>query len=644
MANPKIEVEIGAVIDGLRKGFGESVKIIETLEKQALDLDKALKAATDLPEIQSLNQRLAQTKAALSQLKSAGVDPLTKATSQYNSVGIDFARIVQDAPFGIIGVGNNITQLAGSFQVLKNQTGSTSAALKQSFASIFSSGNALILGISLLTTAFTILQQKGFFKSEQDAKSLDEALKEYQETLTGVAAATLKGAQDSQKELATLKALEIQATNTSLSTKQRTDAVNELQKLYPNYFGNLTKEQILNGQVGDAYIKVTANLLAKAKAQASVNEIAQNGIELLRIETKLEEQRSKRLLETSAAQAQIDALIEKRQKDGFLTQGDLQRYDTLIKSINNANESLEEEEKLKSEISKINKENETLTAEITNQLKLGASFVKESGSGIDENNKKLKEYSDGWDKYNEQLKFSDDLTVLLAENTARLGKEVDSIFNKRVQEIKLTLPESPAALNLDKLEQTFSITPEIADLDESKITAFVLRLAEFNAQVTEVIQNGAQQTLGDFAFAIGDALASGGNVIQSAGAALLGGLAGILNQLGQLAIATGVAIAGIKEALKTLNPAVAIGAGIALVALAGFVSAKARSLGNARPKGGGAGSSVGSSGVGGGSSFVGGGGGEALFSQNRNLTGEFVVRGNDLVYVLGQAGNRINKG
>jgi hypothetical protein len=416
-----------------------------------------------------------------------------------------------------------------------------------------------------------------------------------------------------------------------------------LQKLYPNYFGNLTKEQILNGQVGDAYIKVTANLLAKAKAQASVNEIAQNGIELLRIETKLEEQRSKRLLETSAAQAQIDALIEKRQKDGFLTQGDLQRYDTLIKSINNANESLEEEATLKSEIAKINKENESLTAEVTNQLKLGASFVKESGSGIDENNKKLKEYSDGWDKYNEQLKFSDDLTVLLAENTARLGKEVDSIFNKRVQEIKLTLPESPAALNLDKLEQTFSITPEIADLDESKITAFVLRLAEFNAQVTEVIQNGAQQTLGDFAFAIGDALATGGNVIKSAGAALLGGLAGILNQLGQLAIATGVAIAGIKEALKTLNPAVAIGAGIALVALAGFVSAKARSLGNARPNGGGAGSSVGSSGVGGGSSFV-GGGAQGAFAQNNNLTGEFVVRGTDLVYVLGQANNKINKG
>jgi hypothetical protein len=59
--------------------------------------------------------------------------------------------------------------------------------------------------------------------------------------------------------------------------------------------------------------------------------------------------------------------------------------------------------------------------------------------------------------------------------------------------------------------------------------------------------------------------------------------------------------------------------------------------------GGGGGSSVGSSGVGGGTSFAGGGQG-ALFKQNKDLNGELVVRGQDLVYVFGQANNRINKG
>ena len=99
MANPRIQVEIGAVIDGLRKGFGESVGIIGALEKQALELDKALRAATTVPEIANLNAKLAQTKSALSQLKSTGIEPLTKATSQFNVVGLDFARVSQDAPF-----------------------------------------------------------------------------------------------------------------------------------------------------------------------------------------------------------------------------------------------------------------------------------------------------------------------------------------------------------------------------------------------------------------------------------------------------------------------------------------------------------------------------------------------------------------
>jgi hypothetical protein len=361
MANPRIEVEIGANVVGLTAG-------VNTATGQ---LDKLGKAAqTTAPQVQKL----------------------TQATSGYNSVGIDFARIVQDAPFGIIGVGNNITQLAQSFQTLKNTSGSTSAALKSAFASIFSSGNALILGISVLTTAFTILQQKGFFKSEESAKSLDEALKEYQETLTGVAAATLKGAQDAQKELAVLKSLEIQATNTAVSTDKRLQAVEQLQKQYPDYFGNLTKEQILNGQVGDAYLKVAANLLAKAKAQAATNQIAQNGIDLLRIETKLEEQRGKRLQETSAAQAQLDALIEKRQKEGFLTQGDLQRYDTLIKSINTANDSLSEEATLQGEITRINKEK--LTQEITKQIQAGAPLQKINNKQKKEQTKLLGEFLD----------------------------------------------------------------------------------------------------------------------------------------------------------------------------------------------------------------------------------------------------------
>jgi hypothetical protein len=54
----------------------------------------------------------------------------------------------------------------------------------------------------------------------------------------------------------------------------------------------------------------------------------------------------------------------------------------------------------------------------------------------------------------------------------------------------------------------------------------------------------------------------------------LGILADGLIQIGQLAIATGFAIEGIKKALESLNPVVAIAAGIALVALGTYVKGR----------------------------------------------------------------------
>lgn len=596
MANPRIEVEIGAKIDGLTTGVNTATGQLDKLGKSA---------AATAPQVQKL----------------------TQATAGYNSVGVDFARIVQDAPFGIIGVGNNITQLAGSFQVLKNQTGSTSAALKSAFSSIFSSGNALILGISLLTTAFTILQQKGFFKSEEDAKSLDETLKAYQETLKGVAATTLQGAQDAQKEIAALKGLELQATNTSVSLEKRTQAVEELQKKYPEYFGNLTKEQILNGQVGNAYALVTANLIAKAKAQAAQNQLGQNSIDLLRIETKLEEQKSKRLLETSAAQAQIDALIEKRQKEGFLTQGDLQRYETLIRSINNANASLGEEKTLQAEITRIKKEDLALTENINKQLGAGANLVNQKTT----NTKALVAEKE------KELKLEDEI----AKNV-EFTNQLQSDAKKKLQDLIPELQNVKSKFTEINIEGAPAL--EIPDIDDSKKSAFINSLKNFNAEASSILNQGIASTIGNIAFSIGESLANGTNVFKAAGKQLLLGVAQIADGLGQAAIKIGVTMIGIKLAFK--NPGTAIAAGVALVALAGFIRAKVGGGGGGGITagiGGGGGSSVGGSGVGGGTAFSGGAQG-GLFEQNRDVSGEFVVKGQDLVYVLGQANNRINKG
>jgi len=669
MANPRIQVEIGAVIDGLKKGFGEAVGIIGKLEQQALELDKALKNATTLPEIANLNQKLAQTKSALTQLKNTGIDPLTKATSQYNVVGLDFARVIQDAPFGIIGVGNNIQQLAQSFSTLGKAGDSLGSRVKLAFSQIFSSGNALILGVSLLTTAFTYLSQKGFFDTEKKAKDLTDTLNEYKETLGETAQAQLEAANNADKEIVKITSLRGIIENETISREKRLAAVKQLREEAPSIFKNLSDEQILAGKVGDSYARLTQILIARATASSGINKIVALGDE------------ERIILEKNAAVLQQISAFEQKAAN-FRAQGQQE----LVLINQNQIKYLREQNPEVQRLTEIEAERVKLTALVNQNLAASVDFTNKSGDSLNENKEALDKYSKAWDEFNLRQESANFLTDKLISSTKEYEKAIINVLTRNesnglvpeitgdnawdqytysiyqfrdasIQANEEITQTSIKALefsnNLDKIaNKEVSIKTnfeefgkELADVDKSKLSAFVVRLAEFNSQVSGIIENGAEQTLGDFAFAIGDALASGGNVVKAAGAALLGGLAGILNQLGQLAIATGLAVEGIKKALTSLNPAVAIAAGVALVALAGFVSNKAKSLGSSSRGGGGGGggSSVGTSGVGGGTSFAGGGQG-ALFQQNKDLNGELVVRGQDLVYVFSQANNKINKG
>jgi hypothetical protein len=651
MSNPRIEVDVVANVAGLATGVS---------------------AATT-----QLNQL-----GAAAQSTAPKFEQLSKSTSRYNGIGIDFARVIQDAPFGIIGVGNNIQQLAQSFSALGNAGDSGQSKLKLAFKSIFSSGNLLVLAVSAITTVLT-LYEKGAFKSADATEDLNKKLDEYREKLQGIAKANLEGIKNAQSEIANFKLLQAQAENTNISYEKRIEAVEKLKKQYPEYLKSLTNEQILTGNVGTAYDNLTASIIATAKAKAFQSQIGENALNQATLAAQVENNLLK-IKELQIEKADVLAASEKqsaRDKQDFLTRA------AAIQSNINALEDQNKKNKKDSE--KIDQQNLKLAEQINEKVSQGADFQNDNGKAIDANKEKLKQYSQGWDDFNlgqetarelqEKLTVSaKDYEKAIVKALTTIGKEpilpevtgdnawdqyAYSAYNLQKASFeagKEIVETSKKAFefnsNLDKIgnkevniKTNFEeFGKELADVDKSKLSRFVVRLADFNSQVNNIIQSGAQQTLGDFAFAIGDALASGGNVLEAAGGALLGGIASILNQLGQLAIGAGLAVEGIKIALETLNPVVAVAAGVALIALAGFVSNKAKSLsgrskGGGGGGGGGGGSSVGTSGVGGGTSFAGGGQG-GLFQQNKDLNGELVVRGQDLVYVFGQASDRINKG
>jgi len=477
MANPRIQVEIGAVIDGLRKGFGESVGIIGALEKQALELDKALRNATTVPEIANLNAKLAQTKSALSQLRSTGIEPLTKATSQFNVVGLDFARVIQDAPFGIIGVGNNIQQLAQSFSTLGKSGDTVGSKLKLAFNQIFSSGNALILGVSLLTTALTVLSQKGFFNSEKAAKSLTDRLKEYEETLGSIDRATLKGIQNSEGELQKFRALTAQAQNLNVSEKNRLAAVDELQKQYPEYLGNLTKEQILTGQVGDSYDILTKQIISNAKAKAFSDEITKNSTDLRTLEKEQNETANKILNKRIELENAKRVSTESAAKvSGQLAASDL----TVSKIQSELNDLIQQQIKGIGESNKIKQSNLELDGLINTELKNGAIFTKANTDAKKEDKKALDAYSTAWDDYNLQQDTARELQDKLTISAGQYEKQIINVLT-RVKE-----PVLPAITGDNAWDQyTFSVYQfQKASFDANKeITQSSIKALEFGESI-----------------------------------------------------------------------------------------------------------------------------------------------------------------
>jgi hypothetical protein len=538
MAGGKLEVQIGADKSEFDKKIKEIEFDIKELSKVKLD---RLKLGLDTTEI---NNQIKDAKNSLNSFKTTVKDTgaaisgqFTKQVGNGGNTLMQFSRIAQDAPFGIMGIGNNITATAESFGYLKQQTGSTGGALKALASSIAGTGG-ILLGVSLLTTGLTLLSQSGL--SVQDViNKLTGNFDEFGATVNKIA---VDSAKNSGAEIAGLKALVSVAQDDLNSRQDRILAVDELQSKYPGYFGNLNKEKILNGDLTSVTNELSKAIIARAEATAIADKIGELASKKLDLQIKKE----KEVLGLQKAQQNAKFTI---------ASGGTLGADANISSISRLARATSNVKDLNQQIYDIQVQQDKLAARLNQK-------TDESVKLLTKKEKEVKEKP-------ARVASSPIASVTAAprmstSGVAVLTGEIDEYGNKL-----LGLPHTIRTAMLRSQQE--------ADKGAAKMAE---ALFNFNESASQIINTSIADTFAGLGSAIGQALSTGGNVLTSVGKTLLSSLGGILIEIGKMAITIGIGLLGIKAALKTLNPYAAIGAGVALIALGSFFASKSSSIGS----------------------------------------------------------------
>jgi hypothetical protein len=331
-----LKIIIGADASGVEKAFvevsQEAKKAVDAFSK--VDV-AAAKTAGSFDKVAAATPKVTQGASAMVKTVTqagAALDKTAKTSSSATQSLVNLSRVAQDAPYGFIGIANNLNPLLEGFQRLRQEAGSNGAALKALGSSLIGpAGIGLAIGvISSLLVVFgdrLFKSTTAVDKQKEAVKKAKEQLDDYAESLSDVQKVDLFGTQNAQEELVKLKALYDAATNLNIPIAQRKKLVDELQSQYPTYFANFSDEIILAGGAKAAYDKLTTSILASGRARAGIELVVQKQKDLLNVEKQLAdaqaaratagvknnqvEQRNKNLLKGNPALAALDPTINR---------------------------------------------------------------------------------------------------------------------------------------------------------------------------------------------------------------------------------------------------------------------------------------------------------------------------------------------
>lgn len=533
--------------------------------------------------LNKVQQDLAKTALAANKLDSS-FDKASKGVQKSTTNFTNLSRVIQDLPFGFIGIQNNITQLLPA-------------------------AGALGLVISAVVSAITFAQvgfsswTRGLKDNTEKVKKAKDEAKEFAEALQSAAAGALSTGLQLQ-QYANI------ARDANKSLEERNFALREANKILGEHGEKLTLVNINTAAATEEINKFTNALINQALAA----KYADKASDLIIKQRELFKDNTKALNDLSAAQQNFR---------NFKITGN-ESFDELGKKVIDLNNKLfnlnTTNEDIKKGLRDVFRDLALTTEESTKLFGELGIKEKETGRNLETVSKILTDLNNKFDflnqkSFNERLDVSKDKINALEDAIQRLikvkapqgllddlfesindiqlpitlrefGEFIKKNFQEKIQiPVEIQIGTDPQASKFQELKATVekllkSIHAKIPvtfdALNEKELTDLQSRIQgvfdKLNKTSQDLITSFQENLSSAVGQGIGDALSGEGFGSLFSGIFRVVGEA--MKQLGETLIAASIGLQAIKKAFATLNPVIALGAGIALVALGTVIENK----------------------------------------------------------------------
>lgn len=398
---------------------------------------------------------------------ASAFNPLSNSINQLTREMPAFANSLQT---GFMAISNNIPALSDALAQIKQQNAAlraegkpTVSMLRQVAGSLFSWNTALSVGITLLTVYGKDMVEwiARTYGASQASKVAAKATEDYNKALEE-SNVTLG------QQIGELKALSATILSNNTSRKTQQDALNKLNKMYPEHLGNLSLEAARSGQLATIIKEqLVPALIASAKARAYGEKLNK----LTTDEIKLQDQLAVAQKRNALASKEVNNQLSKQ---GF-SYGAAHQVDLLATSGDKLTSTTKEIENLTNALS-ANRTEQTNTAETIAELMDQVNTVDPIDPGkTTKASKELRTYADVLKEYNLAI---DEIQRKIS--TGIISTETEA------------LAEKISAMRKLIIDATSGEIKDPLSIDDGRIVALVNNINDFETSIKRLEREAAR--------------------------------------------------------------------------------------------------------------------------------------------------------